>query len=76
MSERSTKENKELISTIERYTDGLIFTLQMQEVVEILNIGRTPKKDGKGNLYVDIITHSMPLFEAAQTASRKASNRH
>lgn len=66
------KENKELISTIERYTDGLIFTLQMQEVVEILSAGRTPKKDGKGNPYVDIITHSMPVFEAAQTASKKA----
>ena len=66
------KENRELISTIERYTDGLIFTLQMQEVVEILSAGRTPKKDGKGNPYVDILTHSMPLFEAAQTASRKA----
>ena len=66
------KENKELISTIERYTDGLIFTLQMQEVIEILSAGRTPKKDGKGNPYVDILTHSMPLFEAAQTASRKA----
>ena len=25
------KENRELIDTIERYTDGLIFTMQMEE---------------------------------------------
>lgn len=66
------KENKELISTIERYTDGLIFTLQMQEVIEVLSAGRTPKKDGKGNPYVDVISAHMPLREAVQTASRKA----
>ena len=28
------KENKELIETIERYTDGLVFTMQMQEMVK------------------------------------------
>ena len=44
----------------------------MQEIVEILSVGRTPKKDGKGNPYIDIMTHRMPLFEAAQTTARKA----
>lgn len=66
------KENRELVETIDRYTDGLIFTLQMWEIVETLSAAKAPKKDGKGNPYVDVITTHMPLKEAVQTASRKA----
>lgn len=69
------KENKELVNTIDRYTDGLIFTLQMQEVVEILSAAKAPKKDGKGNPYADRFDHHMPLFDAMQIASRKAFKR-
>ena len=69
------KENKELIETIERYTDGLIFTMQMQEIVETLSAAKAPKKDGKGNPYADVISAHMPLLEAMQTASRKAFKR-
>ena len=43
------KENKELCSTIERYTDGLIFHARMNEVIETLSAAKAPKKDGKGN---------------------------
>lgn len=66
------KENKELVGTIDRYTDGLIFTLKMQEIIEILSAAKAPKKDGKGNPYADRFNHHMPLFDAMQTASRKA----
>ena len=66
------KENKELVNTIERYTDGLIFTLQMREVIEILSAAKTPKKDGKGNSYADRIRMHMPLLDAMQSASTKA----
>lgn len=66
------KENKELIETIDRYTDGLVFTVQMQEIVEILSAAKAPKKDGEGNPYVDVVRAHMPLLEAMQTASRKA----
>ena len=69
------KENKELIETIERYTDGLVFTMQMQEIVETLSAAKAPKKDGKGNPYVDVVNVHMPLLEAIQTASRKAFKR-
>lgn len=69
------KENKELIETIDRYTDGLVFTMQMQEIVETLSAAKAPKKDGKGNPYADRFNHHMPLFEAMQTASRKAFKR-
>ena len=69
------KENKELIETIERYTDGLIFTMQMQEIVETLSAAKAPKKEGKGNPYADVIRAHMPLLEAMQTASRKAFKR-
>lgn len=66
------KENRELIDTIERYTDGLIFTMQMKEIIQTLSAAKVPKKDGKGNPYVDKISHHMPLLDAMQTASRKA----
>lgn len=66
------RENKELIRTIERYTDGLVFAMQMHEVVEILSAAKAPKKDGKGNAYVDVAGRHMPLLDAMQTASRKA----
>lgn len=66
------KENGELTETIERYTDGLIFTMKMQEVLQSLSAAKAPKKDGKGNIYADIIRHHMPLQDAMKTASRKA----
>ena len=66
------KENRELIETIDRCTDGLVFTLQMQEIVETLSAAKAPKKDGEGNPYVDVISAHMPILEAMQTASRKA----
>lgn len=65
------KENRELPDTIERYTDGLVFTMQMQEIVQTLSAAKAPKKDGKGSTYVDVITHHMPLLDAMRTASRK-----
>ena len=42
------KENRELIETIERYTHGIIFTMQMQESVETLSAEKAPKKREKG----------------------------
>lgn len=69
------KENKELIQTIDRYTDGLIFTMQKQEIVEILSAAKAPEKDGKGNLYADITNMHMLVLDAMQTAFRKAFKR-
>lgn len=66
------KENRELIETIDRYTDGLVFTMQMQEIIESLSAAKAPKKDGKGNPYVEVVGAHMPLLDAMQTASRKA----
>lgn len=66
------KENRELIETIDRYTDGLVFTIQMQEIAETLSAAKAPRKDGKGNPYADVISAHMPLLEAVRTASRKA----
>lgn len=66
------KENRELIETIDRYTDGLVVTIQMQEIIETLSAAKAPKKDGKGNPYVDVVGAHMPLLDAMQTASRKA----
>ena len=69
------KENKELIQTIERYTDGLVFTMQMMEAIEIVSAAKAPKKDGKGNIYADLTNRHMPLLDAMQTASRKVFKR-
>ena len=66
------KENRELAETVDRYTDGLVFTMQMQETAETLSAAKAPKKDGKGNSYVDVVSAHMPIVEAMQTASRKA----
>lgn len=66
------KENRELIDTIERYTDGLIFPMQMEEIIQTLSAAKAPKKDGKGNPYAEKISRHMPLLDAMQTASRKA----
>lgn len=66
------RKNKELINTIERYTDGLIFTMQMRQVIEVLSAAKAPKRDGKGNSYVEVISSHMPILEAVQTTSRKA----
>ena len=65
------KENKELCSTIERYTDGLNFTAQMNEIIETLSAAKAPKTDGKGNPYVDVLRGHVALLDAATTASRK-----
>ena len=66
-----TKENKELGATIERYTDGLMFAISMEEAIKSLSAAKAPLRDGKGSKYLDINGH-MPLLEAMQTASRKA----
>lgn len=69
------KENRELVETIDRYTDGLVLSMQMQEIIEVLSAAKAPKRDGKGNPYADRFNHHMPLIEAMQTASRKAFKR-
>ena len=41
------KENRELIDTIERYTDGEIFTMQMEEIVKNAERGESAKEGWK-----------------------------
>ena len=38
------KENRELIDTIERYTDGLIFTMEMEKKYPNPECGKSTKK--------------------------------
>ncbi|TDP57677.1 UPF0236 family transposase-like protein [Aminicella lysinilytica] len=65
------RENKELAETIERYTDGIIMAEPIEEIMKTLSAAKAPKKDGKGNPYIDIINHHMPILEAVQTNARK-----
>lgn len=69
------KENRELISTIDRYSDGLIIKADLKEIAESLSAAKAPKKDGKGDRYPEIIKGHMPLLEAMQTVSRRAFTR-
>ena len=69
------KENRELIETIDRYSDGLVVNTRLNEIVEVLSAAKAPKRDGKGSPYPDIIRGHMPLLEAMQTASRRAFTR-
>lgn len=66
------KENRELVETIERYTDGLVPITGLESAIETLSAAKAPKKDGKGNPYVDMTSCHMPLLDAMRTASRKA----
>ena len=67
----TSRENKELAETIERYTDGMILAEPVQEILETLSAAKTPKKDGKGNPYIDMLNHHMPMLDAMQTNARK-----
>lgn len=65
------KENGDLAETTERFTDGLACGEGMQEAAETLSAAKAPKKDGKGNPYVEVISAHMPVLDAVQTAYRK-----
>lgn len=66
------KENKELVETVNRYAEGIVFAIRMTEIITTLSAAKAPKKDGKGNPYVDVINMHIPLRDAVQTASRRA----
>ncbi|MDE6435842.1 MAG: hypothetical protein K2L07_16675 [Lachnospiraceae bacterium] len=55
-----------------RYTEESAFNIRMTEIITTLSAAKTPKKDGKGNPYVDEINMHIPLRDAIQTASRRA----
>jgi hypothetical protein len=65
------RENKELVDTIERYTDGILRAEPVQEILQTLSAAKAPKKDGKGNPYIELMNHHMPLIDALQTNARK-----
>lgn len=65
------RKNRELIETIDRYTGGLVFTMQMQEIIETISAAKAPKKDGKGNRYIDLMNGNVPIRDAVQTESRR-----
>lgn len=66
------KENGELLETVNRYNEALIFKENIQEYIEILSAAKAPLKDGKGNAYVDVINMHVPMRDAVCTAGRKA----
>lgn len=65
------KENKELAETVNRYAEALIFNIRMTEIITTLSAAKVPKKDGKGNPYIDVINMHVPMRDAIQTASRR-----
>ncbi len=43
--------------------------MQIKEVLDILNMAKAPKKDGKGNKYAEIICRHVSLLDAAKTVA-------
>lgn len=66
------KENGELRETIKNWTDGKIKEEELPEIKEVLSAAKAPKKEGKGNPYVDKMRQHMPMLDALRTESRKA----
>lgn len=66
------KENKELAETVNRYAEKLIFNIRMTEIITTLSAAKAPKKDGKGNPYINVINMHVPMRDAIRTASRRA----
>ena len=64
------KENKELHQVVERYAEELIWHFEQSEIVNILSAAKAPKKDGKGNAYLDIMNMRVPMKDALRTAGR------
>ena len=58
------KENKELAETVNRYAEGLVFNIRMTEALTVLSAAKAPKKDGKGNPYIDVINMHVPMRDA------------
>ena len=65
------KENKELAETVNRYKEELVFNIRLTKILTTLSAAKAPKKEGKGDPYVDVINMHIPLRDAVQTASRR-----
>lgn len=65
------KENRELAQTVNKYAEALIFNIRLTEIMTTLSAAKAPKKDGKGNPYVEVINMHVPIRDAIQTASRR-----
>ena len=65
------KENKNLIETVERYSDGLIFDESLKELKEPLSASKSPQKDGRDLPYMEVSRGSVPLANASLTSGRK-----
>ena len=55
------KENKNLIETVERYSESLIFDESLKEIKEPLSASKSPCRDGKGLHYMEVSRGSLPL---------------
>ena len=67
------KENNELRECVDRYLDKVVIGVDLKEALkEALSAARAPKKDGKGNSYLDALRGHMQLIDSAMTPSRKA----
>ncbi len=65
-------EKREVMQTVKRYAEPKIFNVRMMEIITTLSAAKAPKKDGKGNPYIDVINMHVPMRDAIQTASRRA----
>ena len=66
------KENKNLIETVKRYSESLIFDESLKEIKEPLSASKSPWRDGKGLPYMEVSRGDLPLTGTPLTAGRKA----
>ena len=66
------KENKNLIETVKRYSESLIFDESLKEIKEPLSASKSPLRDGKGLPYMEVSRGDLPLTGTPLTAGRKA----
>ena len=67
-----SKENKNLIETVERYAEGPIFDRSLKKLKELLSASKSPQKDGRGLPYMDVRRGSVPLANTLLMSGRKA----
>lgn len=68
-------ENKTLVAVVNRYTDETIWE-EIQGPPNTLSAAKAPKKDGRGNIYIEQMTAHMPILDSANYQTIKMLKRY
>lgn len=68
-------ENGDLLEAVRHFTDGYVSEELLTQSCEILSAGKAPKKDGKGNPYIERFGTHMPIPDSGNSRSIKMFKR-